>query len=280
MKTTKLFFFQIFTLFSCCFLCAQDHVFAPKKTIVVDGVTKKTILAERSVLSYPSVQERDILWEKRIWREIDTRQKMNLPFRYAKAPLVKILLDEIRLGNLTAYSPEDDKFNHPVDWSDLSKTLFRLDTISLIDPETYEVFFETVMNEMNPEDIHKFRIKEVWWVDSKYGTLRVRILGLAPIKAVYDEDGNFRYDQPLFWIHYPHAREVLAKHPVFHGGNDNLVLSWEDWFEIRYFDSTISKESNIYDLPLNGYLSNKDRLQESALIEQEIFNYEQGLWSH
>ncbi len=272
----------------CCFICiclsfslySQDRVFAPERPEVVDGITKKKVLQERTLLSYPAVQERDILWERRIWREIDTRQKMNLPFRYAKAPLVKILIDEIRSGNLTAYSPEDDQFKQALCWSDLKQTLFRTDTISIVDPETYDVFYETVMNDLNPEDIHKFRIKEVWWIDSKYSALRVRILGIAPIKAVYDEEGKYRYDQPLFWIHYPHAREVLAKHAVFHGANDKLALSWEDWFEIRFFDGSVSKVSNVHDRPLNAYLSEKDRLIEAALIDQEIFNYEHDLWSH
>ena len=46
----------------------------------IDGIVEKTNFKDRRVLPYPAVREADILWEKRIWRQIDTRQKMNLPF--------------------------------------------------------------------------------------------------------------------------------------------------------------------------------------------------------
>ncbi|KAA3635704.1 MAG: gliding motility protein GldN, partial [Bacteroidetes bacterium] len=55
--------------------------------------------------------------------------------------------------------------------------------------------------------------------------------------------------------------------------------SWEDLFEMRMFSSYIMKESNVHDRRLSGYLSGRDLLLESRLIEQELFNREQDVWS-
>src|SRR5262245_50133153 len=57
----------------------------------LDDVVKKEIMLERRVLSYQPVRESDIFWEKRIWRVIDVREKMNLPFAYPEEPFFKIL---------------------------------------------------------------------------------------------------------------------------------------------------------------------------------------------
>ena len=35
------------------------------------------------VLQFSPLRDGDVLWEKRVWRVIDTREKINLPFRYA-----------------------------------------------------------------------------------------------------------------------------------------------------------------------------------------------------
>ena len=55
----------------------------------LDDVVKKDIMMERKVLPYQPVRESDVFWEKRIWRIIDVREKMNLPFAYPEAPFFK-----------------------------------------------------------------------------------------------------------------------------------------------------------------------------------------------
>ena len=126
----------------------------------------------------------------------------------------------------------------------------------------------------------RYRLKEVWFFDTKLSTMRVRILGIAPLKQVFDEQGNLRYEAPMFWVYYPDSREWLSRHPVFNELNDNGAMSWEDWLEMRFFSSYITKESNVFDRRLEDYLSGVDLLQESERIKQEIFNYEHDLWSY
>ncbi len=48
---------------------------------------------QRKVIPYPYLREADVFWEKRVWRVIDVKEKMNIPFKYPRLPFVKILLD-------------------------------------------------------------------------------------------------------------------------------------------------------------------------------------------
>ena len=70
---------------------------------------------------------------------------------------------------------------------------------------------KTDIEQQYSEDIKRYRLKEVWFFDSRTSTLGVRILGIAPLKEEYDDNGNFKYERPLFWAYYPQCRELLAR---------------------------------------------------------------------
>ncbi len=246
----------------------------------VDGVVEKKLTVEHRVLPYDNIREIDIFWEKRIWRVIDVREKMNKHFTFPERPFFQVLLDAAINEEITVYSPEDDKFQHPLTADEVASQVSYLDTTITFDPETYEEIIEVVRNEINPEDIKRFRVKEDWFFDRETSTLQVRILGIAPIQDVTDDDGNFMYEKVMFWVYYPEAREVLAREKAYIEGNDASLTSWEDIMEMRYFSSYIYKESNVYDRRLKDYLSGVDLLLESERIKQTIFNFEQDLWSY
>ncbi|MDX2136352.1 MAG: gliding motility protein GldN [Saprospiraceae bacterium] len=245
----------------------------------LDEVVEKEIMLERRVLSYQPVRESDIMWEKRIWRIIDVREKINLPFAYPEEPFFKIIADAVTNGDLPAYSVEDDKFKRRLSTDDVLGMLSKTDTVVTFDPETYEEKVQVVRNDINYDDVKRIRLKEIWFFDKESSQLQVRILGIAPLIDVTDNNGNFLFEKPLFWIYYPHARELFARHRVFTmGGNQNATISWEDLLEMRVFNSYIYKESNVYDRKLEDYLSGVDLLMQSERIKAEIFNFEHDLW--
>jgi gliding motility associated protien GldN len=247
----------------------------------VDDIVEKRTSFEKRVLPYDPVREADIFWEKRIWRVVDVREKMNLPFAYPPRPLFTILMDAAKNSEITVYSTEDDKFTQPLTAEEVAAKGASVDTVTTFDPETYDETIKIVVNEINPEDIKRFRIKEVWFFDKELSTLRVRILGIAPLRDIKDDNGNFLYEQALFWVYYPDARNLLAKEQVFNiAGNDASPLSWEDLFEMRFFSSYIMKDSNVFDRRLESYLSGVDILLEGEKIKQQIFNFEHDLWAY
>ena len=246
----------------------------------LDDIVEKKLTLEKRVLPYDHIREADIFWEKRIWRVIDIREKMNLPFGYPERPFFTILQEAAEADEITVYSTEDDKFSSPLTSDEVAAMGATIDTIITFDPETYEEQIQIVRNELNPEDVKRFRIKEIWFFDEETSTLQVRVLGIAPLIDVKDDNGNFRYEQPMFWVYYPEAREILARERVFNFKNDTSPMTWEDIFEARYFASYIYKESNVFDRRLQDYLSGVDLLLEADKIKQEIFHFEHDLWSY
>ena len=249
----------------------------------IDDVVKKEVMGERRVLPYQPIRESDIFWEKRIWRVIDVREKMNLPFAFPEDPFFKILSEAATKGDLPVYSTDEDgaKFKKRMSTDDVLSMLSKTDTVVTFDPETYEEKIQIVNNDINWEDVKRFRLKEVWFFDKETSQMQVRILGIAPMIDVKDNEGNFRFEKPMFWVYYPQARELFARHRVFTmGGNTNATISWEDVFEMRYFASFIYRESNVYDRKIEEYLTGTDVLMESEKIKSDIFNWEHDLWQY
>ena len=246
----------------------------------LDGVVDHTENMPMKALPYPPLRAADILWEKRIWRVIDTRQKMNLNFRYPEMPLFSILEKEIMEGRITAYSPDDDRFTSPMTSNEVFNELNTIDTLPIYDPMTGDAELQIITNQMDPNDVKFYRLKEIWYFDTRTSTLKVRILGIAPIIEVRDENGNVKYKKPLFWLYYPHCRDVLASHEVFNSGNDFSRRTWEDLFEMRFFASYIIKENNVMTDRLEDLYSGREILLKADEIEQEIFTYEHDLWEH
>ncbi len=252
--------------------------------IYVDDVVKNTLVEESMVLEYEPVREADIAWKKRIWRIIDTREKMNLPFRYPNEPFFNVLRNIAENGDIALF--RDEFFKEPMTMEEINGTLNKIDTVVTFDYETYEEKIQIVENTINWEDIEQFRVKEIWYFDEETSRMDVRIIGFSPILNEIDYDtGELKYKLPLFWVYYPEARKYLAKVRVYNEDNDMAPMSWYDLFENRFFSSYIIKKSNSLDLRIqdiyDGYdQAGVDRLLESNKIKMELFNLEHDLWTY
>ena len=267
-------------LFATHFCLAQDPEPVEAPPMPLDDITERTVVSDHAVLPYQPIREADILWEKRIWRVVDVREKMNLPFSAPQSPLFQILSDAALSGDLSVYSTADDKFTKRLSQDDVHAMLFGRDTVWTGDFETGEEVMKIVENQVNWEDVKRFRLKESWFFDAKTSTLRCRILGIAPIIDVRDEDGSFRYEMPLFWVYYPSARPLLARYQaITHGENWSATTTWEDIFEKRYFASFITKENNVQDLRLQDLYTGTELLMQSDRVKNDLFSREHDLWS-
>jgi len=247
--------------------------------IVRDGVYDKISVKEKKILTYDHLREADIFWQKRIWRVIDTQQKMNLPFIYPEQPFIQVLLDIIN-KNSDAQMFLDDSFTTLTSQADMDARLNSVDTIFVIDPETYEEKQEIVRNEFDWTAVKQIRLKEDWVFDEESSTMQVRILGMAPIRDVIDENGNYRGQEAMFWLYYPDFRKYFINYETFNPQNDAMRLTWDDIFEMRFFASYIMKESNIQDKRIKDYATGRDALIESERIKNELFEQEHNLWSY
>jgi len=201
-------------------------------------------------IPWQNIREADILWKKRVWREIDTREKQNVGFRYygdensGGGMFIEILIDAIKRGKIKAYSSFDDRFTNILTKEQLEEQVAgKMDTNTIVDPVTGDEKIVTTKHDFNPETITKYRLKEDWIFDRNVGAMVVRIVGLAPVKDVYGEDGIYRGSQPMFWLYYPDIRGLLAQYEVFNPQNDVYRYTWDEFFEARQFSSKITKVS-------------------------------------
>ena len=255
----------------------------PVEDVYIDDVVRKTMIYENRVLPYEPLREADIPWERRLWRIIDVREKINLPFTYPLEPFFTIIAEGAKSGEIKVF--KDETFKEMMTPEEVLDKLVDNDTVMVFNPDTYEDEVSIVNNPINPEDIQKYRMKEMWFFDEESSRMGVRILGIAPIRDYIDENtGEFKYAIPMFWVYYPEAREALSRHTVFTEGNDASGRTWYDLFEQRRFSSYIYKQSNVLDLRLDDYYNGPDkgieRLMESERIKMELFNWEHDLWSY
>jgi len=249
----------------------------------LDGAYVKTTTKEKDVIPYDYIREADVFWAKRIWRMIDVREKMNLPFKYPQQPLIQILHTAAKNGELTVYDPavvDADQFKQVMSVEDVKKLGTRVDTVMQVNPVTLEEEQVIQKNDLTWDKVVKYRVKEDWFFDEETSTMMVRIIGVAPIMEDYDASGNYRGDMTMYWIYYPDLRPILAKYEVFNPRNDAQRLSWEDLFEARLFESYIYKESNVYDRNIQEYATGMDALLESDRIKYDLFTFEHDLWDY
>ena len=241
-------------------------------------------------IPWQPIREADILWKKRVWREIDTREKQNIGFRYqgdentGGGMFIEILIDAIKRGNITAYSTFDDRFTTIMSKEELMALLSpKPDTLTQDDPVSGKPVITIVKKDFKPEEITKFRIKEDWIFDRNEGKMVVRIVGIAPVKDVYGDNGDYRGQQAMFWLYYPEIRPTLAKYEVFNPQNDVFRYTWDEFFEGRQFSSRIYKVSNSLDAQFQDIFGPDARGKMEALYESQetandIFNKEHDMW--
>lgn len=262
----------------------------PAEDIYIDGIVKKELTVNNRVLPYDHVREADIGWERTVYRELDTREKMNIAFRHPSKPFFEILRELGENGDIVTFRDNAGfpDFSDLLSIEELEGKLYSVDTTTVIDLVSYEETIKITKSEVFYEDINRYRVKEVWFFDEEASRMKVRILGIAPIIDRIDPTtGIVKYPEVLFWIYYPTAREDLSKYRVFNEHNEVAPMTWAELFEKRYFSSYIYKVPNELDYRLTDFYNSEDpeqdgidMLLESQQIENELFNFEHDLWTY
>jgi gliding motility associated protien GldN len=265
-----------------------------KQSLRNDNAIERNLVKERTPLAYENIREDDAVYRQKVWRVIDARQKLNLPFRYAATEdngnqrFISILFNAISgTDSVTAFSADDDRFTTPLTKQEVQNILaggVGFDTSDVTDLNGNVVKREVRAKQVSLDSIYKFKIKEEWIFDKESSRMFVRILGIAPMMRARTASGiDLGDDRVLFWVYYPDLRPTLAKYEVYNGKNFGSRMSWEELFESRMFDSYLVKSTidNPFDKEFKDYI--KDplfRLLEGENVKEKIFNYEQSLWSY
>lgn len=265
-----------------------------KKSLRPDEAVETTMLKDRTPLPYENLRADDAMYRHKIWREIDTREKINLPFKYAadenngNQRFISILFKAIQDSAVTVFDAIDDRFTTPMTRADIVKKMSGEPVIvPVYDSVGNITSYKTESRDIVLDSFYKFRVKEEVIFDKESSRLFWRILGIAPVMNVYTAQTNqFVGTQELFWVYYPDMRPIFSKYDVYNGKNYGARMSWEDLFESRMFYGRIIKSTidNPYDRFIDQYPGLKDKgilqLLEGENIKEKIFNYEQDLWAY
>lgn len=263
-------------------LSASAQVLEPRDQIY-DKVTTPT----RRITPYTEIREADVMWQRRIWRVMDLREKMNQTFYYpfevtnGRSNLITIIKNSLEAGELRAYDPFYDDFTVP--YTAQQALSIGSDTTFYTDYRPYEPYeeYDTFrINTLDYSSIKKFYIKEDWVFDKARSVMEVRILGICPVREVRDQNGEYRGEQPMYWIYFPELRTIIANEEMYNRYN-NIAnqLTYDDAFMKRMFSSYIYKEDNVYDRKISDYMKNGlEALLESEDIKDKMRNYEHDLW--
>lgn len=298
--------------FSASFLFAQtngstrpttgaDTKVTPKKKLIPkrDGYIGSEVSVADTVVPYSVINDEDIAYVKRVWREIDLRDRGNAILASPQVNLVGVIYAALNNGELDMYAGDDESFKgQPINTAKgndpKAVNSSPADTAFLgINPNTNEI--NRPNNEFFKASFNTVRIKEDWVLDIKRGIFEPRIVGVALVrtdnKTQVDNNGNPVIDSlgksgvdltvVAGWFRFEDLREVLVKTKVANNGNDRSGINFDDVFVRRLFYSNITKWSNAEDNRIQDYLANtKERLIESERFKKMLSDFEQGLWEY
>ena len=259
------------------------------KAQVLDGIYEKAHVVNNRPIPYPYVREADVLWAKKVWRIIDLRERINLPLYYPVRPmddrfsLIELLIYGIQYEGLTAYSAKnDDEFKVTIPYDQVQIEMGAVnDTSEVLNVATNQYETKIIAGDRKSDEVKQVMVKEIWFFDRNYSRLDVRILGLCPIRE-YVENSSGEDEikkKQVFWIYYPQARDLFARHEVFNPKNDAQRRTFDDIFIKRHFGSYIVREANVYNnRTIDTYAQGLDAMLESERIKTEISNFEHDLW--
>jgi len=280
MKKLFVAFLTIVTMFS---IGVQAQIIdeAPK-----DALYEDEAIINVAPLPLPTVRAADVMWSKRIWREIDFRQKFNQKFYFPietqanwKSFMV-VVMDALKEGQMQAYDISNtDELLVPITYSEIvGRQTDTMHTFMRRPYPPYEEYDTVTYTEFDGTKVMRLRIKEDWYFDKQRSQMLVRIQAICPV-MIKERNGQ-EVTEPLFWISYPESRNVFAQSLVFNRENAAMRLTFDEVFGKRLFDSYIYKEANVFDRRISQYATGVDALMESERVKRDMFEFEENLWEY
>ncbi|MBR2959757.1 MAG: gliding motility protein GldN [Bacteroidales bacterium] len=255
------------------------------------------LVVGKKAMPYPYLRESDVVWKTTIWRAIDMNETFNQYMYFpqdnerntqGRINLVNLIVTTAANGDFDVY--EDDDMKIPQEWDKARANLagqqvIRVDT-GEEDEDGNPIYVDsTAPGEPDFESFKKVMLKEYWYIDKQDTRQKVRIVGLCFIfdKMTYQAGTEVPLSgQKSFWVpmNEMNVRQVLVNANAYEASNDVAERSYDDIFIQRYFDSYITRESNVYNRSIDDYLTGEDAILRSQAIENQIFDIESDMWEY
>lgn len=274
----KMYFVLIVILFGCSMLSAQINVLNADQPdeIGVLSEEQQEALSNQKYLEYSYIDEKDIMWSKIVYEEIDLSEKFNHPLFFPKDGLYnserkslwRTIREAIMSGKVeNIYNDVNPNFTEKFDRETYLKRLENSDGPELVP--------------LKSMDIVSYKIKGIWYVDKRIGEMRYRLLGIMPKGK---DMNNLANDEPvdLFWLWFKDLRPFLHKQLVFDNKNNASRITFDQLLTSRRFTSRIYAIDNVFnDRAVDQYVDDPFmQLIESERLKTVIRDFEQDLWAN
>lgn len=274
-------------------LVVSSAVFAQYESNAVtyyeeDFKVNKNNVKQRTIVQPCYIREADAKYLRRIHRVIDVRQKLNHVLTWERNPFASVLWDNVMNGNLTPFKTDRLSDTAYYTAEEAQKQVTGVEIIEIIDDSlstNEEPIYKTVEipRLFYPETLIKFRIMEDWIFDYQRSVFEPRIIAIAPYFKPWLAGGiQDENEYPILWIAMEQFRPILINSELFNRTNDAARLTYDDFFQLRMFDSYVIKESNEWDDDINQFPQFRDNgvdaLLESKRVMNDLFIFEHDLW--
>jgi hypothetical protein len=200
-------------------------------------VTLAVLLFTGNILLAQKAYDNTTVWKKQVAREIivkDTEdtKKHHLRDLGIDTTLLEMIVNAVKAGKLTAYSNFDYRFTTKLTMQQFNEMVtVKPDTVIVYDPIP-EKGRALIVNhdDIDYDAIKKFRILEDWTFNITTGNTDIHIEGIAPIKEIYGENGDFRGTQAMFWLKYNEVVPILDRYAKTHPDKSLGFRIWNDYF--------------------------------------------------
>lgn len=294
MKNFKKLFFTICAIVVTSVSFAQNNILNARMAAEIGDESIEEIYAKADgPMPYEYVNDRDIIFQKKVWEVLPLDQKQNLVFYYPleetidRKPLWNILKDAVMSKKINEVY-EDENFKFKLNIKDLESKFMRIDTTEvgkeqyMLEGKIDKQYIYTT--EIKPGDVKEFRTMGMWYLDRNAGELKYRLLALAPVVTDIATKGeDFEQAVPLFWIFFPDARETLYNAYAFNEKNSAMKMNFDYLFNARKFSGSIYKTDNVYgDRNISEYVQGNAMMQllEAERVKESIRDLEDDLWNY
>ena len=144
--------------------------------------------------------------------------------------IVGMMAARIRSGALDVYSGKLQNLSTKLTGGNAMLILEKTDTIFSIDSMTGSKQIVITYDGFNKYSTTLFRIFEDWVFDINSGTIRSRILSIAPLREI-DYPAKAKPDVvPMFWVRYDEVKDIIATYDSYHPQHTIADAIWKDYF--------------------------------------------------
>jgi len=231
----------------------------------------------------------DVLWKRDVYRMVNLMDGNNGALYFPVEPTVErqnlfcTIFSLVADGRLTAYEYLDGReiFTdaYALKFKDLLKR-FEVPFKEKADPKKAGAFiYDIDAVDIPSGEVSLFYVKEVYYLDQRNSTMRIKTMAVCPVLIRTDEVGETR-KYPMFWIPFENLKGSLSQIPVSADTINSVNrMNAYDFFNQHRYKGDIYKVSNLRNQSLFDYCRTPEEIvKEQLRLEKELKDMSDKLW--